>query len=419
MDELTLVSHEYSGKIATPRTAYRRAKAPVMGNGPPSDDKKGGLQLIDIMLPKVETKESNTTYGRYQIEPLEPGFGTTLGNAMRRILLAALPGAAVTSIRIDNVYHEFSDIPHVKEDTTELILNVKQLRLRSFTDRPVQMRIDARGAGEVTAADIIAPPDVEIVNPELHIATLDSPDAHLSMELTVERGKGYQPGDHREGLPLGVIPVDAIFTPIRKVNFTVEPTRVGQVTDYERLLLEVWTDGTITPDDAVSQAGNILVRHLSLFTELVSKQLGRTEKVAAGAVTIPQRLYEMPIEDLNLSVRAYNCLKRAGITKVGQVLEMSVDDLLGVRNFGHKSLDELRERLAAHGLLEHSRLGESSEGEFAAEEGIPEVAAAEMSYENEREEAENEEEEEDLGDEYDEEYDDDEYEDDEYEDDEE
>ncbi len=419
MDELTLVSHEYSGKIATPRTAYRRAKAPVMGNGPPSDDKKGGLQLIDIMLPKVETKESNTTYGRYQIEPLEPGFGTTLGNAMRRILLAALPGAAVTSIRIDNVYHEFSDIPHVKEDTTELILNVKQLRLRSFTDRPVQMRIDARGAGEVTAADIIAPPDVEIVNPELHIATLDSPDAQFSIEMTVETGKGYQPGDHREGLPLGVIPVDAIFTPIRKVNFTVEPTRVGQVTDYERLLLEVWTDGTITPDDAVSQAGNILVRHLSLFTELVSKQVGRLEKATAGAAAIPQRLYEMPIEDLNLSVRAYNCLKRAGITKVGQVLEMSVDDLLGVRNFGHKSLDELRERLAAHGLLEHSRLGESSEGEFAAEEGIPEVAAAEMSYENEREEAENEEEEEDLGDEYDEEYDDDEYEDDEYEDDEE
>ena len=319
------------------------------------------------MLPKVETRESTATYGRYQIEPLEPGFGTTLGNAMRRVLLSSLPGAAVTSIRIDNVYHEFSDIPYVKEDTTELILNVKQLRVRSFTDRPVQMRIEARGAGQVTAADIIAPPDVEVVNPELHIASLDSPDAHFSMEMTVERGKGFQAGDHREGLPIGVIPVDAIFTPIRKVNFSVENTRVGQVTDYERLLIDVWTDGTITPDDAMSQAGNILVRHLSLFTELLTKQLGRAEKAAVGAVAIPQRLYEMPIEDLNLTVRAYNCLKRAGITKVGQVLEMSEDDLLGVRNFGHKSLDELRERLAAHGLLEHSRLGEQPSGEFGYE----------------------------------------------------
>jgi len=319
------------------------------------------------MLPKVETKETTAIFGRYQIEPLEPGFGTTLGNALRRVLLSSLPGAAITSIRIESVYHEFSDIPYVKEDTTELILNLKQVRVRSFTDRPVQMRIEARGAGQVTAADIITSPDVEVVNPELHIATLDSPEAHFSMELTVERGKGYQIGDHREGLPIGVVPIDAIFTPIRKVNFAVENTRVGQVTDYERLLVDVWTDGTIAPDDAMSQAANILVRHLSLFTELVSKQIGRTEKAAVGAVAIPQRLYEMPIEDLNLSVRAYNCLKRAGITKVGQVLEMSEDDLLGVRNFGHKSLDELRERLAVHGLLEHSRLGEQPAGEYSFE----------------------------------------------------
>lgn len=314
--------------------------------------------MIDMILPKVEPKEVATAYGRYQIEPLEQGFGTTLGNAMRRVLLSALQGAAVTSIRIENVYHEFSDIPHVKEDTTELLLNVKQIRVRSFTDRPVQLRLEASGAGLVTAADIIAPPDVEIVNPELHLATLDSAEARLNLELTVERGKGYQTGEHSEGLPIGVIPVDAIFTPIRKVNYAVEPTRVGQVTTYERLTLDVWTDGTIAPDDAISQAANVLVRHLSLFTELVTKQAGRAEKVPGGAVQIPQRLYEMPIEDLNLSVRAYNCLKRAGITKVGQILEMSADDLLGVRNFGQKSLDELRERLAAHGLLEHSRLGD-------------------------------------------------------------
>lgn len=357
-----------------------------------------------MMLPKVETKEVATSYGRYQIEPLEPGFGATLGNAMRRVLLSSLPGAAVTSIRIENVYHEFSDIPHVKEDTTELLLNVKQIRVRSFTDRPVQMRIEASGAGQVTAADIIAPPDVEIVNPELHLATLDSPDAHLNVELTVERGKGYQTGDHREGLPIGVIPVDAIFTPIRKVNFTIDNTRVGQVTNYERLLLDLWTDGTVSPDDAISQAANVLVRHLSLFTELVSKQAGRlaTEKLSARSIS--QHLYEMPIEDLNLSVRAYNCLKRAGITKVGQILEMSEDDLLGVRNFGHKSLDELRERLAAHGLLEHSRLGEQAEtGEGATDSGEPSSSSAMESEDGEVEE-----------DEFDEDYADEEFEDDEF-----
>jgi DNA-directed RNA polymerase subunit alpha len=363
-----------------------------------------------MMLPKVEPKEVATAYGRYQIEPLEPGFGTTLGNAMRRVLLSALPGAAVTSIRIENVYHEFSDIPHVKEDTTELLLNIKQIRVRSFTDRPVQMRIEAAGTGTVTAADIIAPPDVEVVNPELHLATLDSGDARLNVDLTVERGKGYQSGEHRDGLTIGVIPVDAIFTPIRKVNYSVEPTRVGQVTNYERLTLDVWTDGTITPDDAISQAANLLVRHLSLFTELVSKQAGRTEKIPGGAVQIPQRLYEMPIEDLNLSVRAYNCLKRAGITKVGQILEMSADDLLGVRNFGQKSLDELRERLQAHGLLEHSRLNETeaTEGALApartGEEATTE--AGEPEYEDEDED-------------FDEEYGDDDFDDEEFDDDEE
>lgn len=351
------------------------------------------------MLPRVETKETAATYGRYQIEPLEPGFGATIGNAMRRVLLSALAGAAVTTIRIENVYHEFSDIPHVKEDTTELLLNIKQLRIRGFTDRPVQMRIEASGTGEVTAADIIAPPDVEIVNPELHIATLDSPDARLAMELTVERGKGYQSGDHREGLPIGVIPVDAIFTPIRKVNYVVENTRVGQVTDYERLVLDLWTDGTIAPDHAIAEAANILIRHLTLLTNLVSTQVGGKEKLPNNTAQIPQRLYEMPIEDLNLTVRAYNCLKRAGITKVGQILEMSSEDLLGVRNFGQKSLDELRERLAAHGLLEHSRLGEEAETG-----GLSAVGAA--SEGGERGEF-DEDDEEDFEDEYPEEFDED------------
>jgi len=336
-----------------------------------------------MMLPKVESVPVSDTdrHGTYHVEPLETGFGQTLGNALRRVLLSSLPGAAVTSIRIDNVYHEFSAIPDIKEDTTDLILNIKQVRLRSFSDRPVQCRLEAAGGGLVTAADIICPPDVEIVNPEQVLATLDGADSHLSMELTVERGRGYVPADHREGLPIGVIPVDAIYTPIRRVNFQVEPTRVGQVTDYERLVLDVWTDGTITPDEAVSQASQILVRHLNLLIDLVAKPAGRQEKQQIGAITIPTKLYDTPIEDLDLSVRAYNCLKRAGITKVGQVLEMTEDDLLGVRNFGRKSLDELRERLASRGLLEHSRLAAPTASE--EEEATPTAEEAEEGEEGE------------------------------------
>lgn len=317
--------------------------------------------MIDIMLPRVEQIESSENYGRYHIEPLEPGFGVTLGNALRRVLLSSLPGAAITAIRIDGVFHEFSAIPGVKEDTTEIILNVKQIRLRSFSDRPVQCYLDARGMGQVTAADINCPSDVEIINPEQVIATLDSEDSHLSVEFTVEKGKSYIPADHREDLPIGVIPVDAIYTPVHKVNYSVENTRVGQVTDYDRLVLEIWTDGTITPDEAVSQASQILVRHLNLLTDLVGQPAGHGEAQQLAGYTIPSKYYDMPIEDLDLSVRAYNCLKRAGITKVGQVLEMTEEDLLGVRNFGRKSLDELRERLAARGLLESSRIGQASE----------------------------------------------------------
>ena len=316
--------------------------------------------LTDVMLPKIENVASEPNYGRYHIEPLEPGFGVTVGNALRRVLLSSLPGAAVTSIKIDNVYHEFSAIPGVKEDTTELVLNTKQIRLRSFADRPVQLRIEASGTGEVTAADIIAPPDVEIINPELHLATLGGEDSRLVIEMTVERGKGFVGAGSREGLAIGVIPIDAIYTPTRRVNYTVELVRVGQVTDYERLVLEVWTDGTMSPDEGIAQSSHILIRHFDLLTELVAKPAARFEKVAASAVTIPSKLYDIPIEDLDLTVRAYNCLKRAGIIKVGQVLEMSEDDLLGVRNFGRKSLDELRDRLAERGFLENSRLAATS-----------------------------------------------------------
>src|SRR5919201_6937012 len=341
------------------------------------------------MLPKIENVASEPSYGRYHVEPLEPGFGVTVGNALRRVLLSSLPGAAVTSIKIDNVFHEFSASPGVKEDTTELVLNVKQIRLRSFADRPVQLRVEASGTGEVTAADIIAPPDVEIVNPELHLASLDGEDSRLVIEMTVERGKGYVPADQREGLSIGVIPVDAIYTPTRRINYSVEPVRVGQVTDYERLVLEVWTDGTMPPDEAVAQSAQVLIRHFELLTELVAKPAARFEKVATSAVQIPAKLYDIPIEDLDLTVRAYNCLKRAGITKVGQVLEMSEDDLLGVRNFGRKSLDELKDRLSERGFLEGSRLAATSstavEGEEEEEEEaeLPLGAVAEEPVEEE------------------------------------
>ncbi|MBI4317110.1 MAG: DNA-directed RNA polymerase subunit alpha [Chloroflexi bacterium] len=324
--------------------------------------------MLDIILPKITPITTSDDYGRYQIEPLEPGYGVTLGNALRRVLLSSLPGAAITSVKIDGIYHEFSDVPHVKEDTIELVLNLKQLRLRMHTDRPTDLVLQASGSGRVTAADIVAPPEVEIVNPELHIATLDSPEARLSIEMTVEKGKGYVPADHRDGLAIGVIPVDTVFTPVRKVNFAVEHTRVGQVTDYDRLVLEVWTDGTITPNDALSQSADILVRHLNLLLDLAAKPAARPERQPLAASIIPSKIYDIPIEDLDLSVRAYNCLKRAGITKVGQVLEMSEDDLLGVRNFGRKSLEELREKLEQRGFIEGSRLALSEAAARSEEE---------------------------------------------------
>ena len=313
--------------------------------------------MIDITTPKIEsvTDALSDNHGEYRIEPLELGFGQTIGNSLRRVLLSSLPGAAITCIKIENVYHEFSAIPDIREDVTEFILNVKQVRLRSFSDRPVQCRIAASGGGRITAADIICPPDVEIVNPELVLATLDGVESRLNIEFTVEKGRGYVPADQREGVEIGAIPVDAIFTPVRKVNYQVEPLRIGQTTESERLVLDVWTDGTITPDDAVAQAAKVLNRHFQILEELAGKALpGVSSGSRPGA--IPPQVYDTPIEDLDLSVRAYNCLKRAGITRVGQVLEMTESDLLGVRNFGRKSLDELRDRLASRGLLDKSRL---------------------------------------------------------------
>ncbi len=315
--------------------------------------------MIDITLPRVETLESGDRYGKFEVQPLEPGYGITLGNAVRRVLLSSLPGAAVTSIKIDGVYHEFSDIPNIKEDVTELILNTKKIRVKSYSDDPVMLRLDVSGQREVTAADIYCPSDVEIVNPELHLATLDSRDAHLSMEFTVERGKGYVPSDQKAGLPISVIPVDAIFTPTEKVVYTTEHVRVGQNIDHDRLLIEVWTDGTMSPAAALQQGSEILVQHFSLIKDY-NQEPTEAEKAPLSSMPVPQKLYDMPIEELDLSTRSYNCLKRSNITKVGQVLAMNEDDLLSVRNFGRKSLDELYDRLRVRGLMD--KPGEQAKG---------------------------------------------------------
>lgn len=306
--------------------------------------------MIENVLPKVECVASSPDYARYVVEPLDRGFGTTLGNALRRVLLSSLPGAAVTAIKIEGVYHEFATIPHVKEDVIQIILNVKQLRLRCFSEHPVHLSIQAVGQGEIKAGDIETPADVEIVNPDLHLVTLDSPDAELNMDLIVERGKGYVSAEQREGLPIGTIPVDSIFSPVRRVNFIPEHTRIGQVTTFDRLVMDIWTDGTITPEEALSRSAQILVGQFTLLAEL-GRPPAHADRPSFTSAAVSPKLYETPIEELDLSVRAYNCLKRSGITKVGQILEMSEDDLLAVRNFGRKSLQELRERLAAKGFI--------------------------------------------------------------------
>ena len=314
--------------------------------------------MFDIQL-KVEKVAEATNYGRFKIEPLEPGYGTTLGNSLRRILLSSLPGAAITSIKIDGVAHEFSSVPHVKEDVTEIILNVKRIRLRSFAERPVRLNLSTSGRRTVLASDIDTPSTIEIVNPEQPLATLDAEDARLEMELTVELGRGYIPADQRESMQIGVIPVDAIYTPIPKVNYVVEHTRVGQITDYDRLIIEIWTDGTIDPGEALSQAAQILTAHsraISDFNHITPNALPQ-DNTQALTSPIPTQIYDTPIEELELSVRTYNCLKRSNITKVGQILQMDEKDLLSVRNFGKKSYDELRDKLKSRGMITAQRPG--------------------------------------------------------------
>lgn len=308
--------------------------------------------MIEIEKPKIECVQSteDNSYGKFVIEPLERGYGITLGNSLRRILLSSLPGVAVTSIKVDGVLHEFSIVPGVIEDVTEIILNVKNLSMKLFSDGPKIVYVDADGEGPVTAGDIKADSDVEILNPDLHICTLNG-EHRFYMELVLNKNRGYIPAEKNKqtGQPIGIIPVDSIYTPVRKVNYTVENTRVGQVTDYDKLTLEVWTNGSIKPDEAISLGAKILSEHLNLFIDL-SDHAKHTEIMVEKEETKKEKVLEMTIEELDLSVRSYNCLKRAGINTVEDLTNRTEEDMMKVRNLGRKSLEEVLQKLHALSL---------------------------------------------------------------------
>lgn len=307
--------------------------------------------MIEMEKPNIECKSLTGNFGVFEVTPLERGYATTIGNSLRRILLSSLPGAAATSVKIDGVQHEFSTVPGVKEDVTELILNIKKLALKLHSDSPKTVFIEAKGACEVTAADITADADVEIFNPDLHIATLNE-DARLYMEITIAKGRGYISAEKNKQMlqpPVGVIPVDSIFTPVKKVNYTVENTRVGSNTDREKLTVEVTTNGTTKPDEAVSLAAKIMNDLLVLFVDL-SEDAKNTEIVKEKEESKKEKVLEMSIEDLDLSVRSYNCLKRAGINTVEDLANKTEEEMMKVRNLGRKSLDEVKYKLHALGL---------------------------------------------------------------------
>ena len=308
--------------------------------------------MVEIQKPRIECMETvgDDTYGKYVVEPLERGYGTTIGNSLRRILLSSLPGTAVTSIKIAGVQHEFSTIPGVKEDVTEIVLNVKGIIAKLYSEGVKTVYIEASGEGAVTAGDIKADSDVEVLNPEHHIATL-GPDATLNMELTLSQGRGYVTADKNKSSQtiIGVIPVDSVYTPVRKVNYTVENTRVGDATDYDKLTLEVWTNGTISARDAVSLGARILVDHFTLFTDL-SETMGSKATVVEKAEAQRDKVLEMTIEELDLSVRSFNCLKRANINTVEDLISKTEEEMMKVRNLGRKSLEEVINKLAMMGL---------------------------------------------------------------------
>ena len=310
--------------------------------------------MIEIEKPRIEWVEGNedNSYGKFVVEPLERGYGITLGNSLRRILLSSLPGAAVSSVKIEEVLHEFSTVPGVVEDVVHIVLNLKRLNFKLHTqdDEPRIARIEAKGEGAVTGANIIAGPEVEVLNPDQHIATLEK-DGVLEMEMVVEKGRGYVPSERnkKESQPIGTIAIDAIYTPVVKVKYTVEDTRVGQVTDYDKLTLEVTTDGSIRPDEAVSLAAKILIEHLNLFTSL-TETVEDVEIMVEKEEDEGNKLLEMPVEELDLTVRSFNCLKRAGIDNVGELVQKTENDMMKVRNLGKKSLAEIKDKLTNIGL---------------------------------------------------------------------
>jgi DNA-directed RNA polymerase subunit alpha len=313
--------------------------------------------------PKIEREAEARNYGKFIISPLERGYGVTLGNALRRVLLSSLEGAAVTSIRIADVQHEFSDIPGVREDVIRVMLQIKQLRMKLYDVDTARLHLEVRGAVEATAGDIIAPPEVEIMNPDLYLFTVDDSSAHLEIEMTVERGRGYSPADERTGrLPIGELPVDAIYSPVRRVNWDVQNARVGQSTNFDKLVLEIWTDGTVAPEDALSTSAKILIDHLRHLAGISEETLAMIALDEEEGTRLTSEMIETPIENLDLSVRVFNSLKRTGITTVGEVIELlekGDEAVMSIRNFGEKSLDELRQKMREKGFLHDEKEVES------------------------------------------------------------
>jgi DNA-directed RNA polymerase subunit alpha len=311
---------------------------------------------MNLVTPKIEREAEARNYGKFVISPLERGYGITLGNALRRVLLSSLEGTAVTSMRVADVPHEFSDIPGVREDVIRVMLQVKQLRLRLYDVDTARLHLEVRGSGTVTAADIVTPPEVEIVNPDLYLFTVDDANTNLEIEMAVEHGRGYSPADDRSGrLPIGELPVDAIFTPVRRVNWEVGYARVGQSTNYDKLTLEVWTDGTVSPEDALSTSARILIEHLRHLAGVSEESLTAILPEVEETSRLTSEMIETPIENLDLSVRVFNSLKRTGITTVGEVidlLEKGEEAMMSIRNFGEKSLDELRQKMVEKGYLQ-------------------------------------------------------------------
>ncbi|HSO26921.1 MAG TPA: DNA-directed RNA polymerase subunit alpha [Anaerolineales bacterium] len=316
-----------------------------------------------MVTPKIEREAEARNYGKFIISPLERGYGITLGNALRRVLLSSLEGAAVTSVRIADVQHEFSDIPGVREDVIRVMLQIKQLRMKLHDVDTARLHLEVRGGGVVTAADIIAPPEVEIVNPDLYLFSVDNSSAHIEIEMTVERGRGYSPADDRTGrLPIGELPVDAIYSPVRRVNWDVGYARVGQSTNYDKLILEVWSDGTLGPEDALSTSAKILIDHLRHLAGVSEESLAAIPVDEEETSRLTSEMIETPIENLDLSVRVFNSLKRTGITTVGEVIELlekGEEAVMSIRNFGEKSLDELRQKMREKGYLQDEDVEEA------------------------------------------------------------